>query len=359
VEGAQLVSAPICRGVVFEMTSLVRLSLLPLLIGALLLGFACQGGDEDERVAAIIRGLLLAGRQDDSGDLETFVGELPEALPEEPPLYPDARIIVSSQQPGPLPAVQPDAGEEADASQGMLFFIVLDSSDPRADVAAYYEEALDEEPWQIEESVSTEEQDAYRFSSVDDADIGGAVAITRGEEDDHTGIYISLQDAGATVEEQPFEPGESLAVPKAFPEDVPLYGGSTLTSTAFFRAPGNESFLIIFLTRDSQDEVLQFYRDELEARGWTVEDATGPGLAGRLEFRDDAGDIQGVITADRFERDRDYTKVQVEVQTNPAREPAGDEETPEPSDTPEEDGADTPDETATPKDGTPSPTGSP
>ncbi|MEX1253968.1 MAG: hypothetical protein WEE64_06475 [Dehalococcoidia bacterium] len=318
------------------MRCLLRLGLpLALLSGALLLAtVACDSAD-DERIAALIRGLLLAGRSADAGEMETFVGELPPDLPVEPPLYPDAETVVSSQQPATTSAPTED-GTEAPA-QGMLYFIVLDTEDKRAGVAEFYERELDEEPWQLEDTASTRNQDVFYFSDASDPDISGVVAVARGEDDERSSVFISLQDAGAEiVEEPPFELSETLALPKEFPEDIPVYDGSTVTSTAFHRAPGTESFLVIVLTTDAQDDVIDFYREAFEELGWTVEDTPAEGLATSIEFSDESGDIQGTVTADRFAQDNDYTEVTIQIQATPSLEPAGDEtSTPEDGDTPE------------------------
>jgi predicted enzyme related to lactoylglutathione lyase len=336
------------------MRCLLRLVLpLALLSGALLFAAVACDSTDDERAAALIRGLLLAGRSADAGEMETFVGELPPDLPVEPPLYPDAETVVSSQQPATTSAPTDD-GTEAPA-QGMLYFIVLDTEDKRAGVAEFYERELDEEPWQLEDTASTRHQDVFYFSDASDPDISGVVAVARGEDDERSSVFISLQDAGAEIkDEPPFELSESLSLPKEFPEDVPVYDGATVTSTAFHRAPGTESFLLIVLTTDSQDDVIAFYRAAFEDLGWTVEDGTAEGLASSIDFHDDANDIQGTVTADRFAQDADYTEVTIQIQGTPSREPAGGEtSTPADGDTPQPTDEETPQPT---EDATPAPT---
>ena len=311
------------------------------LLTALVLVVAGCSGDDDSRTAGVIPRLLLAAATDGSGTLESFVGRLPDGLPVEPPRYPDAGLIMSSRQPAPF--TDTAAGPEQNVPQPTLYLIVFDTADDREDVFAFYEEALDTDPWQLESTFSTGELDTLEFSKVDDADIAGAVSIASGGADERTSILISLQDAGAFREEAPpFEPGASLPVPKEFPDDVPLYAGATITSTAFFRESGNESFLVVFLTTDSQDEIVQFYRDQFHERDWSVLEGAPLGLEERIDFRDEGGDIQGSLLADRFPRDRNYTEVRLQVRVNPSREPASGEETPEPT---EEGGGKTPEPT--------------
>lgn len=305
--------------------------ILALLAGFMLALSACAGGDDD-RAPGIIERLLQAAVMDDTGELESFPGELPPGLPVEPPLYPGAEIIVSNRQPAPVGDF--DAADASGEPYPLLYFIVLDTAGDRDQVLEFYEEALDEDPWQLESSFSTRQLDTLQFFNVEDIDIAGAVSISHGGEDGRTSVLISLQDAGAFLEEEaPFEPGASLRLPKEFPPDMPLYPGATVTGTAFFREPGGESFLLIFLTTDNQDDVMEFYREEFDRRFWTALAGEAIGLEERLDFRDAEGGIQGDVLADRYPRARSYTEVRIQIMTDPAREPVeiGEAPTPEPA----------------------------
>ena len=303
----------------------------------LLLAAACgSGGSDGERTAAVIHRLLLAAGTNDTSSLESFPGELPAGLPVEPPIYPGADVVVSSRQPAPVGQGATPGPAEAGQPQPLLYFIVLDTDGSRDDVFTFYEKELDEDPWQIESTFSTPELDTIQFVGVEDADIAGAISIAHGGGDGRTTILISLQDSGALLDEEaPFELGESLVAPKEFPADVPLYEGSTITSSAFFREPGNQSFLLIFLTQDAQEEVIDFYTEALESRGWAVTAREPLGTESRIEFVDEAGDIGGSIQADGFRRSEDYTEVRIQVSLNPARQPSDGEGDATPEATPE------------------------
>jgi hypothetical protein len=306
--------------------------LLPALaLFALALAGCGSGGGNDDRTASIIHRILQAAGTEGSGPLESFPGRLPEGLPAEPPRYPDSDIIVSSRVPAATGPATPDASGEI--PQPMLYFIVLDAGDDRTKVFSFYEQALEVEPWQLESTISSELVDSLEFSNVDDADLSGVVSVSRGGRDGRTTILISLQDAGAFREEPAaYAPGESLPLPKELPPDLPLYDGAIITSSAFLREPANESFLVIFVTRDSQDDVIAFYREEFQKRDWTVLAGEPFGLEERIDFRDAAGDIQGELIADRFPRDDRYTEVRIQFQQDPRREPAtGGEATPAPT----------------------------
>lgn len=309
--------------------------LLVLATSLIVITTACgSSGSSDDRVASIIHRLLLAAGTTDTSQLESFTGELPPGLPLEPPLYGGAEIIVSSRQPAPVGQGAPTP--EAGAPQPILYFIVLDTADSRGDVFTFYEEALDAEPWQLDGTFSTADLDTIQFTDVKDPDLSGAVSIAGGGDDGNTSILISLQDAGAVLEDQPpFSAGESLPVPKDFPEDIPLYRGAINTSTAFFREPGNESFLLIFLTKDDQADAIEFYRGELEALGWTVEDSEPFATETRITFEDDAGDVFGSVLADVFARAEGYVEVRIQVAVNPDRAPGpSGSETPSPTSVP-------------------------
>ncbi len=301
---------------------LMPLVALPLLVIGLLSAIGCSGGEsaDDERIAGVIHNLLLAAGTEGAAALESFPGSLPDDIPVEPPIYPGAELLVSNRQPAPFTDV--DAASAA-LPQPLLYFIVLDTEDSRSDVFAFYEEALDQDPWQIQSTFSTEQLDTLQFVDVEDLDIGGVVSIARGEQGGRTGVLISLQDSGAFVEEEPaFELPRSLLLPKEFPPDIPLFEGATVTGTAFFREPGLESFLIVFLTTSSQDDVLDFYRGAFQDNGWSVQDTAAFGLEDRIDFRDSDNEVQGDVFADRFARAREYTEVSIQVQVNPARDAA-------------------------------------
>jgi hypothetical protein len=286
-----------------------------------LIAFAACGGSEDDGTASIIHRLLLAASADNAGELESFSGRLPEGLPVEPPLYPGAEVVVSSQRPA---ATAPEETPEPSGNipQPMVYFIVLDTADARNQVLGFYIEELNQDPWQINNTYSTADLDTVEFSNVDDADISGVVSIATGGQDGRVGVLISLQDAGSFREElPPFEPEESLRLPVGFPEDIPIYEEAVVTGTAFFREPGNESFLVIFISTDSQDAIIDFYRNELQARGWNVQLGEALGLEERMDFRDQAGTLQGDILLAPFERDDSYIEARMQIREDPAREP--------------------------------------
>ena len=290
------------------------LFLLALLTGSLLLA-ACGAGDdggddgsEDNAAAGIVHRLLLAGDVGSPGTLESFAGSLPPGLRVAPPQYPNADLIVSNRR----------RNEPA----GVRYFIILDTGARRSPVFEFYEEALDASPWRLEAAASSAEVDTLEFSLVDDADINGVVEIARGQDDDRTSIFISLQDAGAVLEAPPFQLGESLPLPAVFPPEVPLYEGAIITGTVYFPLPAADTFLLIFLTEANKDDVIAFYRRAFEELGWTVEDSPVSGPGESIDVRDEGRDLRGNVFADRFPDDRRFTEVRLELQLNRSPSPA-------------------------------------
>jgi hypothetical protein len=283
---------------------------------------ACGESSSDEETAGVVHRLLLAALAQDPESLESFPGDLPPDMPADVPVYPGGEVIVSAREIRP----PDDAIEEPAAGDPVvaLYFILIGTRDESADVFAYYSEALDEDPWQIEQTVATSELQRIDFSLIADPDVGGTLDIARGRGDEATTIIISIQDSGAEqIGDAEYELPESLPVPAQWPPEVPIYEGATITSSAFVREPGRESILVTFLTEDSQDDVVAFYRSTFTKLGWLVEDVATDDLSDRFSFGDRGDEINGDLRADRFGRDRDYTEVAISIQQQPGREPEG------------------------------------
>ena len=296
----------------------------PLVLTALFIALAaaCGGSNGSETdTASLVHRLLLASTSDQGGELETFVGKLPDSLPVAPPRYPGSKLVVSSRQPA-VTATTPTPDAAGNLSQPLLYLIVLDTAASREKVFRYYEGALEKDPWQIESTFSTENVDTLQFSDLSDADITGVVTIARGGADNRTSVLISLQDAGAFRRQlPPYEREESVPVPEQFPSDVPVYDKGTVTGSAFVREPGDESFLLVFITKDAKDRVLDFYRTAFQQSGWTVQAGEPLGVQERSNFQDSAGTIQGDILTNAFERDPSYTEVSIQFRQASNREP--------------------------------------
>jgi hypothetical protein len=226
-------------------------------------------------------------------------------------MYEDAEVVVSI-------AI---ASEE-----GTGYLIVLSSPDPADEVYAFYNDALDVDPWQVEVGRASDEFTGLRFLRPDNIDVSGDVSLHQSQLDDRTVIYLSYSDISQALvpggASDPFAVGGTRPLPVGFPEDIPIYEGAEPTvilDTYFERGQGGRAFIVTFLTKDSQDAVIEYYRQEFEGRGWVVSDAaqSGTSFALGIEF-DDGPDqsVSGSITADAFENDPAYTQVDLLVTTS-------------------------------------------
>jgi hypothetical protein len=108
--------------------------------------------------------------------------ELPEGFPRDFPLYDKATVEVATNAP-----------------EGGGFLVSMDTEDSRDQVRAFYERALDEDPWQVQNVNVVEvpeegdEVVVIEFARVGDGGESGTVAISvRQEDKQHTTIAISL-----------------------------------------------------------------------------------------------------------------------------------------------------------------------
>jgi hypothetical protein len=267
---------------------------------------ACGGNDGDNTERVLER--LVARGQGQEAQVRAFVGEMPVGLPWEIPIYPASEVLAS------FVLERPELS---------AYFVMLDSDSTAAEVLEFYEAALDEDPWQVESFVSAQEVMGLDFSKIDDANVGGGLTVDSLPEGGSS-IAISVQTIreDSALEEEPFKPGASRPLPSQFPSEVPLYPGSTVIEASWLRSPGHVEFLVTLLTKDIQEDVIDFYREELTDQGFVVTDGEGTGLALVLSFTDAAaGDLEGSVTTDIFEEDPAYTRVDIQLLVGSGRAP--------------------------------------
>ncbi|HEX5141771.1 MAG TPA: hypothetical protein VFX19_12565 [Dehalococcoidia bacterium] len=291
----------------------VLLALIPAaLVGIVVYIVAGSGGGNNGESARIVDGLIRLGGTE--GTTTTYAGKLPPEFTSDFPLYKNADVIVSI-------AIASD--------QGTSYFIVLASDDPASKIYEYYSGALDADPWQVEIGRSSDDFTGIRFSRPDSADISADMTLYQSEVDNKTAIYLSYQDTsqavlpGATT--SPFAIGPSRPLPAGFPKDIPIYQGdadSTVLDTYFERGQGSQAYIVTFITRDTQDDVIDFYTNEFKNRGWNVTDAgvLNTSFALSIQFDDgNAKSISGSVSADAFDQDNNYTRVDLLLQVSPTR----------------------------------------
>jgi hypothetical protein len=289
----------------------LALVLIPAIVvgaGAWFLASVLGGGDGDgqERASGNISNVINAFSQGGEGTtVHRYEGELPPGYPEDVPEYPGAELIASLVQLG-------------GGSAGYL--VVYDTKDNRDDVAAYFQEQFDQDPWQVDAGRDTRDSALAQFSKIDDADITGLVLSADSLDNDLTTIVVSIQVAsGADAINEDFEPGVTKPLPQGFPEELPQYPDSVIIESAFQNEPRASSYIVSFVTRDSVANVMDFYRDDFQQKQWTVTDGDTSNSslqeAEGIDFTttSDEGDLTGNVTAGEFAEDENYTQVDLVV----------------------------------------------
>ena len=290
---------------------LVIAAIVPAVIVGIAVFFVAGGSEEEDPAGAagIVDGLMRLGQSDQS-NISSYAGVLPPDFAADFPIYMGAEVVVSIA-----------IGSE----QGTGYLIVMSTPDPAGDVFTFYSDALDEEPWQVEIGRSSDEFTGLRFLRPDNIDVSGDVSLHRSDLGSRTVIYLSYSDISQAIlpggDTTPFAIGATRPLPIGFPEDIPIYEGteaSVVLDTYFERGQGGQAFIVTFLTTDSEDTVIEFYRDEFEGRGWVVSDAgvSSTSFALAIEFDDGPSQsVSGSITADSFGDDPAYTQVDLLVTT--------------------------------------------
>jgi hypothetical protein len=107
---------------------------------------------------------------------------------------------------------------------------------------------------------------------------------------------------------------------------MPIFNGkenSIVFETYFQRDAGQNAFLISFLTKDADVDVINFYTQEFQKRGWVVQDSQlDPGdFALAIDYDDGKAtkEIQGTIRAEAYSEDASLTEVNLIVQVSASR----------------------------------------
>ncbi len=262
--------------------------------------------------AGLVEGFLRLELGSDQ-KLTPFGDKAPSKFPGDFPVFNNAPIAASF---------------EIDGSDQASYVVAYNVSAPVIDVYNYYLDALDKDPWQVDVSRNSEDFTGIQFSRPDNADIQGSVTINHSDLDNSTSIFVIVADTSQGAIASPsgdYTPPSSRALPPDFPTDIPVYQGndqSVVTDTYFQRDPGTNSFLVTFVTKDADQDIVDYYKKEFSDRGWNVSDA--PPTAGdfslTIQFDDgNTQDLQGTIRADALADDPSYTEVTLFLQVSATR----------------------------------------
>ncbi len=269
---------------------------------------ACGGGGSDKQAEEAMAKFLEIG-QSPEAPAEIMIGGLPADLPSGLPDYPGASLV----------------GSTVTATGGQKVYTVLrETPDPLDSVLLFYEDELDQAPWQVALSTSQEGLAALQFGKLDDSNFYGVVIIQDSTDKEHRAILLSVQVSGEAPSPEPFELGPSKPLPRGFPAEMPLYPDMTVTDTAWGRSVDTTDFQVSFLTKSSPQDVIAFYGSEFQSRGdWTITETPSQGTAVGISFERTAeGQTwSGSIGADAFAEDPTYTQCSLQFRIGPEIEP--------------------------------------
>lgn len=282
------------------------------IVGILVYVFAGGNGGGNGNAAGILEA-FLAPAEDSNTRVVSYEGSMPDDFPAEFPLFGGADAVVSFAVTTP---------------NGTTYRAIMTSSAPADEVFSYYRDALDSDPWQVEIGQIGAQVTGVQFTRPDDANVSGVVIVNESGIDDQTVIQVVYENLSESLTPGtgPSVPalGQSRPLPPGLPEEVPIYGQDADTiviDSGFQRGAGGQVFAVSFLTPDSPDDVIDFYRDELESVGWTVTDSTNTdttSFAVAVEFDDGQNLTSGQVIADTYEEDATYTRVDLVVQVSNA-----------------------------------------
>lgn len=83
-------------------------------------------------------------------------------------------------------------------------------------------------------------------------------------------IDISGEKVAVNTNGETMEWGEGAELSKDFPTDVPIYKGSTITSSS--SSATDETYSATISSTDKYENVTSYYTSELPKQGWTIDD---------------------------------------------------------------------------------------
>jgi hypothetical protein len=284
-----------------------------LFLGVLALGSAlawgCGGGSNGGAESALAK-LLQIGQSPGTTN-EVLIGKLPPGLPDGLPEYPGSKLIGST--------VTTSSG-----AQGLG--VLRETGDPVDKVFAFYEQALDTDPWEIQISSFPAETAGVQFVNISDSNMAGAVVIQPPTDGDGSLIFTSIQKPVDAPTSEPFKLEPSKPLPRDWPSQVSLYPNATITGTAWGRTAGASEWQISFLAQTTPTDIIDFYRTELSNAGFVVTDEPPQGEAPVLSFKNEltAETWSGAVSAQTFADDPTYAQgtVQVSISAATAAQPS-------------------------------------
>ena len=263
------------------------------------------GGDDDSTddelaLEAVLRPFF--GVTSDQ-ELRIAIGRLPAGFPEDFPVPASAEPVTGI---APTPALN-----------GALI-VTFETDEGPDELLSFYEEELGPEEVL---RLSRGENNLLQFEREDG--LNGQIIVGEFDEgsDQSTMILTIVPAAGDEPEpeqDDPFTLPESLALPSGFPENqVPLYEDAVVIQTDIQTGQGQlaglRQFSVTAVTEDDFEPIIEFYEDELEASGYTV-NTSDEGSVVQISFEDEENpDLSGVLQITVFEPDTALTAITIQV----------------------------------------------
>jgi len=89
-----------------------------------------------------------------------------------------------------------------------------------------------------------------------------------------TGVNVEQDGEKVTIEGEDgeqIEIGSGAELPDDFPSDVPVYKGADVVSTSTLSDGGAKNFYISLQTTDAFEDVVEWYKSEMDSKGWEIE----------------------------------------------------------------------------------------
>jgi hypothetical protein len=277
-----------------------------LVIGGLVaLIMASCGGNSNAKAQSIIQKFLEVG-QNPGTNSEVFVDKAPPDLPKGLPEYPGSKIV----------------GSIKGVSGGVAAYSVLrETGDDVDTVYAFYDQAFSGDSWQVSMGAASKQYDALQFASTGDTTISGSVMIQ--PSDGKSIIFLTVQTAATeSPTTEPFTLSPSKALPRDWPDSIPVYPDATITDSAW-QEDVTSQWQVILLAQVSPADVLSYYKTQLAAGGFTTTDEAPQGTAEQLSFEkvDGAQTWSGSLSVDAFNEDPTYAQATIQLSVGASATP--------------------------------------
>ena len=222
-----------------------------------LAGFAC-GGDGNKSL-------------DLPGGGSITEGKLPDNWPDDFPVYDGAKLLGG-------------ISEIVDGSSAIS--ATWETGDSADDVKQFYDEAFADGPWKSESSGVAGGGSFWLAMKGDGAP--AYVTVADGGDDKRLIVVIigdtagDIADPGDGFTDEPTADDadsgsdtsggmlpDEVALPGDFPADIPLPDDIRITTATSVNVSGAQSYLVLFYSRDSVDDLAAFFKDKLTGMGFT------------------------------------------------------------------------------------------